>query len=150
MNGSRHANDWPVDWSTFYFTTSSQQLSAYESCQLCLCDRRNWGEMCLLLLSEKIPHCPLNSNKEEYTNLPLILKTLCHSFPYPMSCSVYNVTVKHRLGKGNIAVKYGNLWNLTLSAASKWIREYYCINYPSNGYSCFQSWTLRRPKISLL
>ena len=150
MNGSRHANDWPVDWSTFYFTTSSQQLSAYEGCQLCLCDRRNWGEMCLLLLSEKIPHCPLNSNKEEYTNLPLILKTLCHSFPYPVSCSVYNVTVKHRLRKGNIAVKYGNLWNLTLSAASKWIREYYCINYPSNGYSCFQSWTLRRPKISLL
>lgn len=107
-------------------------------------------QKCLLLLSKKIPHCPLNSNKEEYTNLPLILKTLCHSFPYPMSCSVYNVTVKHRLRKGNIAVKYGNLWNLTLSAASKWIREYYCINYPSNGYSCFQSWTLRRPKISLL
>lgn len=44
-------------------------------------------------------------------NIPIYHSFLkhCHSCPYPMSCSVYNVTVKHRLRKGNIAVKYGNL-----------------------------------------
>ena len=150
MNGSRHMQ--MIDLLTEVLFISRRLHSNYLHMKTAnyVCVTEEIGVKCVCCYCQKIPHGPLNSNKEEYTNLPLILKTLCHSFPYPMSCSVYNVTVKHRLRKGNIAVKYGNLWNLTLSAASKWIREYYCINYPSNGYSCFQSWTLRRPKISLL
>lgn len=74
-----------------------------------VCVTEEIGVKCVCCYCLRRFHIAPSIVTEEYTNLPLILKTLCHSFPYPMSCSVYNVTVKHRLRKGNIAAKYGNL-----------------------------------------